>query len=326
MNIHDEHLIFIISLPRSGSTLLQRLLANKEIYTTSESWMALPLLDGNIFDNVKLQDNLKFGSSTAKRAISNFRDELNLDDIKESAGLFYSNITFSLLKHKKQKYFLDKTPRYYLIFDELRCLFPNAKFIILHRDPLSVIKSIFSTWVGRFIPMLSYYSIDLLKGVKILDQIRKQNFDNCLNIDYEALISSPKKVLDEISNFIGLNSEIDIDLALSNTKSNWLMGDPKQAKVAKKIMPSLNKSYSLPSFIGYRNKLIFDYASFLSKKVDYKIREDIKKELINKNHFINKCLIKFFPSLDFYLKIPGKLNSIIKLFWIIYVKVKNLFK
>lgn len=325
MNSKGEHLVFIISLPRSGSTLLQRLLSSDEIYTISEPWLALPLFDGNIFDNLNLKNNLRFGSSTAKKAINNFRAELTLGDIHESAALFYSKMSYSLLKHGKHKYFLDKTPRYYLIVDELMHLFPNAKFIILHRDPLSVLKSIFSTWVGRFIPMLSYYSIDLLKGVKILEKLKKTKKDNCLNIHYETLVSSPNKVLDEISNFIGLESKIDINLALKNSKSNWLMGDPKQAKVAKKIIPSLKNNSRLPSMIGYRNKLIFDYACILSEKIDYKIRKDTKKDLLV-NQIIHRCLIILLPSINFYLNTPSKLNGIIKSFWLVYVKIKSVFR
>jgi hypothetical protein len=46
----DEDLVFIISLPRSGSTLLQRILATRaDFVTLSESWLLLPQI-GLLFD------------------------------------------------------------------------------------------------------------------------------------------------------------------------------------------------------------------------------------------------------------------------------------
>ena len=42
MDTSSPEIIFIISQPRSGSTLLQRILgSHKEIYTTSEPWLML---------------------------------------------------------------------------------------------------------------------------------------------------------------------------------------------------------------------------------------------------------------------------------------------
>ena len=43
-------------------------------------------------------------------------------------------------------YFLDKTPRYYLILKELEQVFPDAKFIFLFRNPVQIYASMLSTW------------------------------------------------------------------------------------------------------------------------------------------------------------------------------------
>jgi len=45
-----------------------------------------------------------------------------------------------------KRFFLDKTPRYYFIIPELKNVFPEAKFIILLRNPLAVLSSILNTW------------------------------------------------------------------------------------------------------------------------------------------------------------------------------------
>jgi hypothetical protein len=89
--------------------------------------------------------------------------------------------------------FLDKSPRYYLIIDELRRTFPAAKFIVLVRNPLAVLSSILDTWVKR--PYFSnLYSLridfahDLLTAPGIIRDAMK---GQCAVTHYENLIQNP---------------------------------------------------------------------------------------------------------------------------------------
>ena len=52
-----ENLIFIISQPRSGSTLLQRMLSgNKDIKASAETWLMLhPLYQNYLFEKADTQ-------------------------------------------------------------------------------------------------------------------------------------------------------------------------------------------------------------------------------------------------------------------------------
>lgn len=60
--------IFIISLPRSGSTLLQNILSNNsEISTTSEPWILIPLISF-----YKGDYKSKTNPHLAKEAVSDF--------------------------------------------------------------------------------------------------------------------------------------------------------------------------------------------------------------------------------------------------------------
>ena len=64
-------------------------------------------------------------------------DEFKKDIQKLSLKLYNYNQL-----DKGQLYFLDKTPRYYHIIQELKDLFPESKFVILVRNPVSVFSSI----------------------------------------------------------------------------------------------------------------------------------------------------------------------------------------
>ena len=73
----DEQIIFLISQPRSGSTLLQAILGgHPDIHTCSEPWIALPFIyalkeEGSEFD---------FNSKTSKVAIKAFFNESAIDE------------------------------------------------------------------------------------------------------------------------------------------------------------------------------------------------------------------------------------------------------
>ena len=65
--------VFLFSLPRSGSTLVQRLIAgHPEVATTSEPWVLLPLL----YTMRRPGAFTEYGHRTAVRAIDDFTGQL----------------------------------------------------------------------------------------------------------------------------------------------------------------------------------------------------------------------------------------------------------
>ena len=61
-------------------------------------------------------------------------------------------------------YFLDKTPRYYLIFALIARLISDAKFISLIRNPSEVTASFIETWGKGRLRSHPYY-VDLYRGL-----------------------------------------------------------------------------------------------------------------------------------------------------------------
>ena len=136
--------IFIFSLPRSGSTLLQNLLMNHpSISSVTEPWILLPLIYINKDEGVLSE----YSHRTSKMAIQNLIENLpqKNDDFNSELREFMLNL-YQKLSSSKAKYFLDKTPRYFLIIDEIQQLFPESKFIFLFRHPLDILSSILLTW------------------------------------------------------------------------------------------------------------------------------------------------------------------------------------
>jgi hypothetical protein len=138
--------LFLLSLPRSGSTLVQRVLASRpEISTTPEPWLLLPLL----YARRERGTFSEYGEVPAARAISEFVQRLPgaEEDFRRELHDFVVCL-YGLASHDGTTYFLDKTPRYHFVVDDLFELFPDGKFVFLWRNPLSIVSSIVETWAG----------------------------------------------------------------------------------------------------------------------------------------------------------------------------------
>jgi len=223
-------------LPRSGSTMLQKILgAHEKVYTRSEPWVMLHPL--SLFRTYSVSAD--YDQRIAANAIDDFLEDISR--AKDTRRKYFSTIRASFLKlydqhlkKAKKEYFLDKTPRYYLVFDELRETYPNAKFIILKRNPLAVFCSILDTWLGRDFDELTKFKVDLDLGVEFMSR-DFSNYENCLTIKYEDLLENPENLTEELFDF--LNVSVDLSCINYDNKSNWKYGD--QGSVYDKDTPDL---------------------------------------------------------------------------------------
>ena len=197
--------LFLLSLPRSGSTLLQRLLSGHEaIATTAEPWLLLPLVYALRERGVYAE----YGHWGACRALSDFASGLPGGRTSYDASLR----TFALELYAKASertrpeatFFLDKTPRYSLIAQDLGRLFPEARFVYLWRNPLAIVASIIETWgQGRW--RIHPWRVDLFKGLSSLLDAYVGMRDTALALRYEDLVQSPDAELSRLGGYLGLD-------------------------------------------------------------------------------------------------------------------------
>jgi len=131
--------VFLLSLPRSGSTLLQRILmAHPQIASTGEPWLLLP----PVFAQRKKGTLTSYGHHSLYQSLNSFISTLpRMHDDYWAARRLFARELYSKQCASEEIYFLDKTPRYYLILEELRKMFPDGKYIYLFREPLSIVAS-----------------------------------------------------------------------------------------------------------------------------------------------------------------------------------------
>ncbi len=215
--------VFLFSLPRSGSTLLQRLIATSpSIATASEPWLLLPLILG-------YGDGHVFASYQQRHLHQAFNDFLaQLPDGVEAHRAAVRNFAGTLYERAagpRQPFFLDKTPRYHLIATEILKTFPESPAILLWRHPLAVGASAMNTWCrGRW--NLYHYRVDLYHGIRALLAAQEAFPERLLVIRYEDLTAHPERQLAKVFEHIGVPAEPEATRRFADVALDGQMGDP----------------------------------------------------------------------------------------------------
>ncbi len=215
--------IFLLSLPRSGSTLLQRIIAcHPQVSTKSEPWVLLPFFYPLMRSGVYAE----YSHSSTYTAVQEFLLSLKngVDDyysaVRAAAMMLYGSAS-----SPGAKYFLDKSPRYSLISDHIAKAFPDAKFIFLWRNPLSMVASINETWAtGKW--GYHRYKVDLYAGMEKLYATYMSMRHRSLTIQYEALVADPSQIIGQLSTYLNLPFAGNVAQEFTAVKLNGSMGDP----------------------------------------------------------------------------------------------------
>jgi SAM-dependent methyltransferase len=192
-------LIFLISLPRSGSTLLQHIIAgHPAVGATAEPWILLPavyaLREGGL--------RSEYGGEAGYVGLSQF-----LEQLAEGQARYVAAVRTMALElygaflgdHKKER-FLDKTSRYYLIVPELVRMFPEARYVVLVRNPLAMLASYLDVMLRGDWRALGNPPIqnDLLRGYPLVRQAVEELGARAAIVSYEALVGEPERVVQEL--------------------------------------------------------------------------------------------------------------------------------
>lgn len=183
--------IFVFSITRSGSTLVQRVLAAHDgVATVSEPWLLLPYLYTLRREGVTAE----YTHPLLVTAIEDFCKELPAggEDYRRELRDFVLRL-YEKAAGPDARYFVDKSPPYYFIADEIMRLFPEGRFIFLWRNPLSIIASIIETWrLGRWTPTL--FREDLFIGLPRLVSAYMANPAGAHAVRFEDLIGGDSDV------------------------------------------------------------------------------------------------------------------------------------
>ncbi|MDH3976581.1 MAG: sulfotransferase [Deltaproteobacteria bacterium] len=207
----DHNLIFLISQPRSGSTLLQHILgSHSEIHTLPEPWLMLHQIYGLRSSGIETDYQAQYAYINMKRFLE---ITPNGEEVYEGA---IRNMTLQLYENALQssgkKYFLDKTPRYYFIIPDLYRLFPRAKFIFILRNPMAVLSSLLTVifngnWQGLFERDRKH---DILTAPHLILEGIKTLGSKAIVVNYEKLVTEPTQTVKKLCHKLEIAFENDM--------------------------------------------------------------------------------------------------------------------
>jgi hypothetical protein len=189
-----NNLIFLVSQPRSGSTLLQRILGgHPDIHTTTEPWFMLEACETLRPRSAQQPYESGGWARLARDAFlkSAGGRETLVAGVRDGARTVYGRA----LQTSGKSRFLDKTPRYYYILPELAEVFPEARIVILLRNPLAVLCSLVRTWVQHHHERMPVYRDDLLLAPRLLDEGIRTLGSRVQVMRYEDLVRDPEMTM-----------------------------------------------------------------------------------------------------------------------------------
>lgn len=219
--------IFIFSIQRSGSTLVQRIIgAHDGVATVSEPWILLPYLY-----TLRPQGVLaEYPHELMVTAVEDFCRELpaGSDDYQQELHDFVIRL-YRKAAGEQARFFLDKTPNYNLIASEIMRLFPEGKFVFLWRNPLSILSSIVETWQGgHWHPTI--YREDLFIGLPRLVAAYLDKQDSTYSVRYEDLASGDAQQWRSLMQYLEIEFDTSALQRFTDVRLKGRLGDPTGVK------------------------------------------------------------------------------------------------
>jgi hypothetical protein len=249
--------IFLFSLPRSGSTLMLKVLsAHEKIASVSEPYLMLPLCYAHRKGGVAAEYSHTITSNGIRNIISNMPNKE--EDYFSFMGEFTSRVYASLC-HNNETYFLDKTPFYFYAISDIAKVHPDAKFIFLFRNPVQIFASMMTTFNNnRFFKNYRRHN-QLELGPGLLAEGYQLLKDKSCMVRYEDFVVNPREQLQKILSYLALDFNEDMLTQYINQDLKGGMGDPTGVKTYSSIIPkSLNKWKSVFNTMS-RKKILLNY-------------------------------------------------------------------
>jgi len=228
----QDQLVFLIGSPRSGSTLLSRILgAHSSIFAPEEPHLITPIAHLGYFESVETAPYDPIITRQAARALvealpggeADYLDALRAYTDAIYRGLFDA-------QGGDATRILDKTPAYALSLDFLARLYPKARYVVLTRHPIAVWSSFVDSFFDGDDRVAHEHNPLLERYVPAIARFIQTAPFPIHRVQYENLVQDPDASALDICSFLDIEFEpamVDYgSSANSRGTSTRGLGDP----------------------------------------------------------------------------------------------------
>lgn len=273
--------IFLVGAPRSGTTILQSLLAaHPEIISFPESKFFHYLLEK------KLTANL------STRLESFFRDEISrpelLNDFDDNQTVankasWFVRILDGLAVEENKSIWLEKTPEHIYFIEDIQRLVPDAKFIHILRNGMDTIASMYEAtrtfsnlWGGIWD---LEHCIERWKDA-VLTSHKYVNKSRHMFVKYEELIDNKNLVLGGICDFIGIEYDTAMLINYKAKAANLSLNLPWHQGITRDVQSTKIHKYHQ---IFNRNQIqyILTQIQWINSQIAYQFKVEVSQPILD---------------------------------------------
>ncbi|TNE88272.1 MAG: sulfotransferase [Deltaproteobacteria bacterium] len=191
----SDRLFFVIGAPRSGTTLLMRMLnMHPDIYTRPEPHLMTPLAHLGYY---AYPEKAAFDPFQSHQGVRNFVADLpnGEEDYLDALRAYSDTLYGRMLEPTGRRYFLDKTPAYALVLPFLKKLYPNAVFVVLTRHPFAIFSSYAKSFFDDDWPAAEAFNPVVQRYVPAIAEFLADPPERFHHVQYEDLVADPEKHL-----------------------------------------------------------------------------------------------------------------------------------
>lgn len=226
MNEMQNNMIFLIGSPRSGSTLLQRMLgAHSDIFGCPEPHIITPLAHLGYYHTVA---QAPYDHLRGVEAIRDFVKQLpeGEQDYLDACRAYTDTLYRRRLQGTGARYFLDKTPAYALVLGFLSRLYPEARYVVLTRHPVAIFCSFANSFFDGDYRAANDYNPILDRYVPAIARFLTDPPAYCHHVRYEQLVKNPEGEMRRMLDFLGLEFEESVVEYGNRPQQEKGLGDP----------------------------------------------------------------------------------------------------
>jgi hypothetical protein len=186
--------IFIVGMPRTGTTLVERIVSQGEGIRSAEETYDFTIAFSSVIN--------RYIAANPDRNLNPLSAALEVD-YGEIADNYQSNMRGMFGKADR---YMDKTPFNFLYCGLIKKAFPKARILHLIRDPMDTCYAVFKTLFAK----AYYFSYDLDELVdyyiayrQLMDHWHQLMPGAILDVRYEELVSNPLDVSRRITDYVG---------------------------------------------------------------------------------------------------------------------------